>query len=442
MRRVTIWAVAVAAVLALAACSDPPGGAGAEASPSDSKAGSPAPSETAPEVPPQVLSWWNTGSEVAAFDALASAFAARRPGLAFENLVFSGGTFDEGISFYATAHMADSFQVQAGARTGERVAEGIAADVTDLTERLGLAAAFPEAVLDEFSVGGALYAIPASVSRSNVLWGSTVALKAAGIDAADIEFDSPEAFFAVLSQIAKATPDVKPLVFVGDDGGELALFESALIAELGADGYNGLWDGTTDPKGTAVGRALARFEEYLDYAGPEDEWPDDWEAVGSMLVNGQAAFAIIGDSMIRYFEANGFTPGADNDWVWAPAPGSAGVFAMSASGFALATGTYRSEVTEDWLAAVASQAGQLGVARALGGPPARSDLDLAGLDPYRRTAARALATQPVIMSLADKTDGRFSALNEVMSSFASGSSDLAALRTAFAALFAPAPDPG
>jgi glucose/mannose transport system substrate-binding protein len=47
------------------------------------------------------------------------------------------------------------------------------------------------------------------------------------------------------------------------------LFETVLLGALGAEAYNGLWDGSTDWGGAGVTQAIENFGRMLDYSNTD-----------------------------------------------------------------------------------------------------------------------------------------------------------------------------
>src|SRR5699024_3371943 len=100
-------------------------------------------------------------------------------------------------------------------------------------------------------------------------------------------------FFEIADVLQEA--GIPALALGSNDGFETPhLFENVLAARLGAEAYNGLWDGTTDWGGDEVAAAcedMIRLLGYVNDAHP----PLTWDGAMSMVIDGTAGFTSMGD---------------------------------------------------------------------------------------------------------------------------------------------------
>ena len=110
-----------------------------------------------------------------------------------------------------------------------------------------------------------------------------------------------------------------------------------------------------------------------------------WDAAAQLVVDGEAAFTIMGDWAEGYFVSKDMDPGA-GDFGWAPAPGSVGVFQWLSDSFVLPKGAGNREGALAWLRVAGSKAGQDAFNPVKGSIPARSDGDRSLYDAYLQSS--------------------------------------------------------
>src|SRR5699024_5141199 len=102
--------------------------------------------------------------------------------------------------------------------------------------------AFPDQLIDLLTVEGAIYSIPSNIHRANVVWANPEVLEDAGVDPEEPPSDL-DAWISDLKKVQDAGYTALP---VGEPWTQVHLLETVLLADLGAEGYKGLWDGSTD----------------------------------------------------------------------------------------------------------------------------------------------------------------------------------------------------
>ena len=150
-------------------------------------------------------------------------------------------------------------------------------------------------------------------------------------------------WFAAMDTLQAA--GVTPLA-LGEQWTQMHLMETVLLGSLGADAYNGLWDGSTDWGSAEVTAALDNFTKALSYANT-DAASLSWQDAAQLVVNGDAAFNVMGDWAAGYFIELEKEPMVD--YGWAPTPGSVGVFQFLSDSFTLAVGAPHPEGADAWL---------------------------------------------------------------------------------------------
>ncbi|MFD6447639.1 ABC transporter substrate-binding protein [Promicromonospora sp. NPDC060204] len=420
-RRMTAT-VATAAVLGLTLAACGGGGDGGEGS---------GESGSADQV--EVFTWWAAGSEKAGLDALVGVFNEQHPDIEFVNGAVAGGAGSAAKDLLQTRLQAqdppDTFQAHAGAELQDYIDAAQIEDVSDLYDEFGLTDVFPADLVDRLSTeDGAIYSIPSNIHRANVVWANPTVLEDNGIDP-EAEYADLDAWMADLEKLDKA--GVTPLS-VGTTWTQVHLLETVLLADLGADGYSGLWDGSTDWESPEVTAALEDFETLIGYTN-DDRDGLDWPEATQMVIDGTAAFNVMGDWAVAAFEEQDKVLGTD--FTAAPVPGTDGTFDFLADSFTLPVGAPHPDGAKAWLETVGSLEGQVAFNKAKGSIPARTDADPAEFSEYQQTAIESFANDTIVSSLAHGAAAPVATLNAISdatSKFTTGASDLAGFQSELA----------
>ena len=329
----------------------------------------------------EVFSWWTGGCEEAGLNALVEVFNAEYPNIEFVNAAVAGGAGTNARAVLATRLEAndppDSFQGHAGAELMDYITAGQLEDLSSLFEEQGWAAVMPETLLPLITVDGAIYSVPVNIHRANVMWANPSVLADNGISIPN----SWDEFFVAAETLEAA--GIIPLA-LGEQWTQLHLFETVLLGELGTDAYNGLWDGSTDWGSSAVGSALATFDKVLSYTNT-DAASLAWQDASQLVINGDAAFNIMGDWAEGFFRVDNSLV-EQVGYTWAPAPGTAGTFQFLSDSFTLPKGAPDRDSAIAWLKVAGSAAGQDAFNVKKGSIPARNDADKSIYPPYLQSA--------------------------------------------------------
>lgn len=418
MRRIAAVAGVAAASLVLAAC----GGGGDETdteSPSAGGTGAAAGGDV------EVFTWWAQGSELAGLEALEAVFAEQHPDFTFVNGAIAGGAGSAAKDLLQTRLQGgdppDTFQAHAGMELADYINAGQLVDVSDLYDEFGLTDVFPQDLIDLLTVDGAIYSVPSNIHRSNVVWANPTVLDEAGIDPAAVPADI-DAWIADLEKVKAAG---KTPLSVATTWTQVHLLETVLMADLGADGYNGLWTGDTDWAGEDVTGALEHFETLMSFTNTDRDGLD-WPEATQMVIDGSAAYNVMGDWAVAAFEEQNVERGTG--FVDFPVPGSDGMFGFLADSFTLPEGAPNPDGAKAWLDTIGSLEGQVAFNKAKGSIPARTDADPAEFSEYQQSAITSYAEDTIVPSLAHGAAAPVATLNAVSdatSKFTTGASDLA-----------------
>ncbi|MCC6905779.1 MAG: extracellular solute-binding protein, partial [Anaerolineae bacterium] len=348
----------------------------------------------------EVFSWWTGGGEAAGLEAMIGVFGEQYPNVEFVNAAVAGGAGTNARAVLASRLQAgdppDSWQAHAGQEIiGTYVAAGQIEPLNDLFEANGWLDVMPETLIPLISADGNIYSVPVNIHRANVMWYNPALLDEVGV--------TPPAtwdeFFTTCEAVEAAG---KICLSMGEQWTAMHLMETVLLGELGADAYNGLWDGTTDWGSPEVTAALETYAAVLEHVN-DDAASLSWQDAAQLVANGDAAFNIMGDWCDGYFSGTteggnlGLVPG--EGYGWAPAPGTDGVFQFLSDSFTLAKGAPHAEGATAWLSVAGSREGQEAFNPVKGSICARTDCDPALFNEYLQSAIEDWKTDVVVGSL-------------------------------------------
>jgi glucose/mannose transport system substrate-binding protein len=409
-RRAAVAAVGVAALLTASACggSDDGGGSG--------------PKKV------EVFTWWADGGEKAGLDGLVSQFGTACAGQTFENGAVAGGAGANAKQVLASrlqqGDPPDTFQAHAGAELLDYINAGQIEDLSADYDSWGLKQAFPQGLIDNLTVDGKIYSVPANIHRANVVWTNKKVVSDAGITTDPKDMAE---FIADLDKV-KAKGIAAPLA-VGKDWTQLMLFESVLITDLGADKFTGLWNGGTDWNDPAVTKGINDFKQLLTYTN-KDRDALDWTDAEKLVMEGKAAYQLMGDWEAADLDAKGF-----KDYGYFTFPGNGATFQWLADSFVLPKGAKNPEGTKCWLKTVGSAEGQKAFNTKKGSIPARTDATPTDYPQYQQAAIADWKSAKQVPSCAHGSacsQGWQGAANSALGAFSSNS-DVAALQKALVA---------
>jgi glucose/mannose transport system substrate-binding protein len=342
----------------------------------------------------EVFSWWTGGGEAAGLEAMVKVFNAEYPDVEFVNAAVAGGAGTNARAVLATRLQAgdppDSWQGHAGQELiGTYVAGNQIQPLNDLYQSEGWLAIMPQTLIPLISDGGNIYSVPVNIHRANVMWYNPAVLSANGVSVPT----TMDEWFAAMDTLQAA--GVTPLA-LGEQWTKMHLMETVLLGTLGPDKYNGLWTGSTDWGSAEVQGALDNFQKILGYTN-SDSASLSWQDAAQLVINGDAAFNVMGDWAEGYFRELGKAP--NTDYGWTPVPGSVGVFQFLSDSFVLAVGAPDQEGATSWLKVAGSKAGQEAFNPVKGSICARTDCDKNLFGIYLQSAMDDWASNIVVGSL-------------------------------------------
>ncbi len=367
----------------------------------------------------EVFSWWTSGGEAAALDALFTTYKKQYSGAGIINATVAGGGGSAARPVLQTrlavGNPPDTWQSHPGWELlGQYVEPNYCEPINDLYQNDGWDKVFPKALVDMMAKDGKIYAVLAGVHHGNVLWYNKKLLDKNGIKLGEnITFDE---FFAACDKLKAAGI---PALGVGDSGiwASAQLFENTLLGVVGPQGWNDLFSGKMKWDDPEVKQAMQYFAKMQNYLNP-DHAALTWDQAVKKLMEGKVAFNSMGDWADGEFIKAGMKEKEDFGWV--NHPGTDGSFIIVADGFTLAKGAPHKEATIAWLKSIGSKEAQEAFNRLKGSIPARTDVDQSKFDGYHQWSMTEFAKDKLLPSCVhgEAAPAAFQeAFNDAVSSF-------------------------
>ena len=342
----------------------------------------------------EIFSWW-AGDEGPALEALISLYNGMYPDVDVINATVTGGSGVNAQAVLKTRMLGgdvpDSFQIHAGQELiGTWVIADRMEDLTFLYEEQGWFDLFPSDLIGLLKTEDGIWSVPVNIHRSNVNWYIPANLESWGVEVPA----SWDEFLAIAPSLE--AQGIVPLS-LSENWTVNHLWESVALDVLGAEKFSKLWDGTlafNSADGVAV---WAMFDQILEYTNA-DASSLSWQQATDMVVNGQAAFNIMGDWAAGYLTTTlGLVPATD--YGWAASPGTDGVFMALSDSFGLPKGAPNRDNVVAWLALLGSKEGQDAFNPIKGSVAARTDSDLTKYNVYGQSAAADWKKDTIVGSL-------------------------------------------
>lgn len=379
----------------------------------------------------EVFSWWTGGGEAAGLDAMIVVFNEKYSNVTFENSAVAGGAGTNARAVLATRLQAneppDSWQGHAGQ---ELIGTYVAADqiepLNSLYDEEGWLDVMPETLIPLISKDGNIYSVPVNIHRANVLWSNPTVLSDNNVEVPT----NIDEWFAALDALKAAGMDA-PLA-MGEQWTSMHLLETVMLGTMGYEAYNALWDGNGDWSSAAVTEAINNYDKLLSYTN-SDASALSWQDAAQLVIDGSAAFNVMGDWAEGFFREIGSEPNVG--YVWAPTPGTAGIFQFLSDSFVLAKNAPHRDGAIAWLKVAGSLEGQDAFNPVKGSIPARSDGDRSLYGVYLQSAMDDWASDDVAGSLTHgvvANDSWKSEIDSALGAFLSNR-DVATFQTALVA---------
>ena len=263
----------------------------------------------------EVLHWWTSGGEAKSVAVLQQEFADN--GGTWTDMPVAGGGGDAAMSALRARVLSGNAPTAVqlkGPAIQEWYEEGVLADISAVADAEGWAKVLPASIAGHMMCEGTWCAAPVNVHRVDWIWANADVLEANGI-AMPTTWDE---FNAAAEKLQSA--GIIPLAHGGQAWQDATVFEAVALGILGAEGFRKAFveldEATlTSPEMVAVFDQMRIMRGFVDPNFPGR----DWNLATAMVMNGEAAFQIMGDWAKGEFLAAGKTPG--EDFLCASVPG-------------------------------------------------------------------------------------------------------------------------
>lgn len=333
-----------------------------------------------PSGPLEIFSWWAGGGEEAGLNALIARFSELYPDVQVQNAAVAGGSGVNARAVLTTRMLGgdppDTFQVHAGEELNALwVAANLMQPLNDIYEANGWMEQFPQGLLDLITdESGNIYVVPVNIHRSNVMWYVPGNLEEWGVTV-------PATWEEFVSDTCPAlqAQDITPIT-IGENWTQVHLWESVALGTLGVEGYNGLWDGSTNWTSPEVQNTFTTIGQVMDCAN-DDMNALTWQDASQRVANGEAAFNIMGDWAAGYYLVD-LALEPETGFAWAASPGTDGDFIFLSDTFGLPVGAPNPEAVSAWLSFLGSAEAQDIFNPLKGSLPANTTADIGNSELY------------------------------------------------------------
>jgi glucose/mannose transport system substrate-binding protein len=263
----------------------------------------------------EVLHWWTSGGEAKSVAVLQEEFASK--GGTWTDMPVAGGGGDAAMTALRARVLSGNAPTAVqlkGPAIQEWYEEGVLADISAVAEAQGWADVLPASIAGHMKCEGNWCAAPVNVHRVDWIWANADVLEANGIDMPT----TWDEFNAAAEKLQAA--GVIPLAHGGQAWQDATVFEAVALGILGPDGFRKAFvdldmDTLKSDEMKAVFDQMRTMRGYVD----ENFSGRDWNLATAMVMNGEAAFQIMGDWAKGEFMAAGKVPG--EDFLCASVPG-------------------------------------------------------------------------------------------------------------------------
>lgn len=267
----------------------------------------------APEA--EVLHWWTSGGEARSVAVLKDEFAQR--GGVWTDMPVAGGGGDAAMTALRARVLAGNAPTAVqlkGPSIQEWYQEGALADISKVADEQGWDKLLPPAIAAHMKCDGKWCAAPVNVHRVDWIWANAEVLAKAGITMPN----TWEEFNAAAEKLKSM--GITPLAHGGQAWQDATVFETVALGIGGPEFFRKAF---VDLDEATLGSDTMKkvFDQMRILRGFVDDSFSgrDWNLATAMVINGEAAFQIMGDWAKGEFTAAGKVPG--KDFLCAPTPG-------------------------------------------------------------------------------------------------------------------------
>jgi glucose/mannose transport system substrate-binding protein len=334
----------------------------------------------------EVLHWWTSGGEAKSVAVLQKEFASR--GGKWTDMPVAGGGGDAAMTALRARVLAGNAPTAVqlkGPAIQEWYEEGVLANISSVAEAQGWADVLPASIAGHMKCEGKWCAAPVNVHRIDWIWANAAVLAKNGISMPT----SWDEFNAAAAKLQAA--GITPLAHGGQAWQDATVFEAVALGIGGPEFFQKAFvelDQATLKSNTMV----KVFDQMRIMRGFVDNnfSGRDWNLATAMVMNGEAAFQIMGDWAKGEFLAAGKRPGID--FLCASTPGDGFLYNVDSFAMFAVDGSDKTDGQLLLAELIVGKNFQKVFNMNKGSIPARVDVALDDFDPCAHTSAQDMAT--------------------------------------------------
>ena len=277
----------------------------------------------------EVLHWWTSGGEAAALNVLKQDLEAQ--GVGWLDMPVAGGGGEQAMTVLrarVTAGNAPTAVQMLGFDILDWAEQGALANLNDVAEAEGWDAVVPEALKAFAKHDGKWISAPVNVHSTNWVWANKAILDEHGIGVPE----TWEEFVAAIETLAAA--GVTPIAHGGQAWQEVTVFDGVVMSTGGPEFYKAAFiDLDEEALGSETMQEAFERMAFIRQHVDENFSGREWNLASAMVINGEAAFQMMGDWAKGEFINAGQVPG--EDFLCFRLPGSASQVTFNADQFAM-----------------------------------------------------------------------------------------------------------
>ncbi len=347
----------------------------------------------------EVFSYWTSGGEAAALNALFDSYKKIDPKTEITNAAIAGGAGTNAQAVLQTRlqgkNPPDTWQTHPSAEVqGLYVDPGYLEPITAMYKSEGWDKVVPQGLIDNLlkSKDGEIYTVLVGVHRYNSLWYNKKLLDSNKITIGDkLSMDD---LLADADKLKAAGVDA---LCLGDKDiwTSGAVFEMTLLGSVGPQKFLDLYSGKMAFDDPAVKKAMDTYGKLLSYAN-SDHAALSWDQAVKKLIEGKCVFNVMGDW--AYGEFVNAKQKDNVDFGWVDFPGTDSAFDIVADGFVLPKGAPHRDNAVKWLKVIGSKEAQEAFNPLKGSIPIRTDVDRKKFGPYHNWSMDSFSNDTLVPS--------------------------------------------
>ena len=340
----------------------------------------------------EVIHWWTSGGEAAAIKEFADAYT--KGGGTWVDTPIAGGGGTQARTVMANRTMGGdpptAAQYNYGKQYEEIIKAGLLNNLDAIAAKGNWDKLLPEKIKNAVKVDGHYYAVPVNLHNENWVWYNKAVLAKAGAK----EPTNLDEMFAAMDKVKAA--GITPLALGGQGWQEGITFRGVLLATGGQDLYFKTFK-DKDASNPQFRKALETFKKLKGYIDPGSPGRD-WNLATGMVIEGKAAFQMMGDWAKGEFVNANKVAGKDYGCFMAGGPKMA--YAIGGDVFVFPKGKSKdSEAAQMKLAEMMiSPAMQVAFNNKKGSIPIRTDVDTSKMDVCAQAGVQAVKEGRLLQS--------------------------------------------